>query len=97
MGKEICVAVFALAFFGLGAAESYASPAPRDEAPPFRFAYNEEEASSPAGQRALDMRLRREAMNFCRTTIIGSPVLQLGCRSAIVGAARAQLRARANG
>ncbi|UPT64348.1 MAG: UrcA family protein [Hyphomonadaceae bacterium JAD_PAG50586_4] len=93
MGKEICVAVLALAYFGLSAGESFALPAPQEEAP-FRFVYTEADVSTAIARRALDTRLRREAADFCRTSVGGSPVLLMGCRSAVVSAARAQLRLR---
>ncbi len=66
---------------------------PSDEAS-FRFSYSQTEARSPAGQRALDNRLRDEVASFCRRQI-GSPVLQLGCERSVRQAARQALRARA--
>lgn len=96
MGKEICIAVFALAYFGLSAGESYAAPSPRrDETPAFRFSFSEAELNTPASARRLDVRLRREVRGFCQQSLGGSPVLQIGCRSALVSAVRAQLRLRA--
>ena len=88
MGKEICVAVFALVYFALSAGEGYALPTPQNETP-FRFAFSETDMSTPRARRALDTRLRREAADFCRENVVGSPVLIMGCRRAIVSAARA--------
>lgn len=95
MLRHMLVAVGSFATIAVLGATSSPAHAMAAEAPtPFRFVYMQTDLDDAAGRRALDRRMAREVMAFCRENVAGSPVLQLGCRRSVARATRAELRAQ---
>lgn len=92
--QAFAVASVALALFW-GANPVVAAARPSEQAAePFRFAYSVAELQDGRAVRALETRLRREAADFCRRTMSGSPVVQLSCARSMVRATRSEIRTR---
>ncbi len=92
--QTLAVVSAALSLFWGASPGAAAARASEQAVEPFRFVYSAAELQDGRAARALETRLRREAADFCRRTMSGSPIAQLSCARSMVRATRSEIRTR---